>query len=225
MKCPHCQIDFHDLWETKAIMYNSSILHLNIRNPTAGLWHYKTCYCSSCGGSIIKICLSDIQGRDVWSKIVQPQSAARGKDVSDVPENLVADYKEACDVVSISAKASAALSRRCLQNILNANGYTGRDLSKQIDAVLNEMDPKKAIPPKLRDTIDSVRNFGNFSAHPITDLTTLQIVDVEPEEAEWCLEIIEECFEHFYINPTIVKRRKAALDAKLAAAGKPLSKS
>jgi Domain of unknown function (DUF4145) len=90
--------------------------------------------------------------------------------------------------------------------------------------LLNEPDPKKAIPQRLRDTIDAIRNFGNFSTHPITETTALQIVDVEPEEAEWCLEILEECFEHFYVGPEIAKAKKAALDAKLAATGKPPSK-
>ena len=90
--------------------------------------------------------------------------------------------------------------------------------------MLNEPDPKKAIPQRLRQTIDAIRNFGNFSAHPITDKTALQIIDVEPHEAEWCLEILEECFEHFYVGPAVVRSRKAALDAKLAAAGKQPSK-
>lgn len=55
-------------------------------------------------------------------------------------------------------------------------------------------------------------------------MTTLQVIAVEPEEAEWCLEIVEEMFEHFYVKPAQAKARKAALDAKLAAAGKPPSK-
>ena len=52
----------------------------------------------------------------------------------------------------------------------------------------------------------------------------MQIIDVEPDEAEWCLEIIEELFEHFYVEPAAAMAKKAALDAKLAAAGKPPSK-
>jgi hypothetical protein len=66
--------------------------------------------------------------------------------------------------------------------------------------------------------------FGNFSAHPINDKTALQIIEVEPHEAEWCLDILEECFEHFYVGQAIARARKAALDARLAAAGKSPSK-
>jgi hypothetical protein len=32
------------------------------------------------------------------------------------------------------------------------------------------------------------------------------------------------CFDHYYVKPALAKTRKAALDAKLTAAGKPLSK-
>jgi hypothetical protein len=89
---------------------------------------------------------------------------------------------------------------------------------------LNETDAKKAIPERLRSTIDAIRNFGNFGAHPINDKTALRIVEVDDHEAEWFLEILEERFEHFYMGPAIARERKAALDEKLAAAGKPPSK-
>jgi len=69
-------------------------------------------------------------------------------------------------------------------------------------------------------TVDGIRNFGNFSAHPIDDKTTLQVIDVEDHEAEWCLETIEELFEHFYVGPATAKTMIDNLNAKLAAAGK-----
>jgi hypothetical protein len=140
------------------------------------------------------------------------------------PKRLLKDYVEACNVLPISPKASAALSRRCLQNILHKEGYKGRDLAVEIDLLLNEADPTKAIPQRLRTTIDLIRNFGNFSAHPINDKTALQIIEVEPHEAGWCLEVLEECFQHFYVGPAIAEARKAALDEKLTAAGKLPSK-
>ena len=87
-----------------------------------------------------------------------------------------------------------------------------------------EQDNTKAIPTSLRQTVDAIRQFGNFSAHPVTDQITLQIIPVEPEEAEWCLEILEEMFDHYYVRPAHAEARKAALDAKLGAAGKSKSK-
>ena len=51
-----------------------------------------------------------------------------------------------------------------------------------------------------------------------------RFIDVEPEEAEWCLEILEALFDHFYVEPEKAKAKKAALNDKLKAAGKPPSK-
>jgi Domain of unknown function (DUF4145) len=108
--------------------------------------------------------------------------------------------------------------------MIRADGYKARDLAHEIDLLLNETDPMKALPRKLHETVDSIRNFGNFAAHPTDNKATLELIDVEPHEAEWCLETIEELFEHFYLGPTAAKAKKAALDAKLAAGGKPPAK-
>jgi hypothetical protein len=156
--------------------------------------------------------------------MVFPIGADRGPVSKEVPKHIAEDYIEAARVLPISPKASAALARRCLQAVLRDQGYKAKDLAKEIDLLLNEADPRKAIPNNLRMTIDVIRNFGNFSAHPITDLTQLQVIDVEPEEANWCLDILDEMFAHFYVRPAEADARKAALDAKLAAAGKPPSK-
>jgi Domain of unknown function (DUF4145) len=142
---------------------------------------------------------------------VYPIGANRGPVPPEVPPGIAQDYIEACNVLPISPKASAALSRRCLQNMLHAYGYKTKHLAKEIDILLNEVDPKKALPYKLRVTVDGIRNFGNFSAHPINDKTTLQVIDVEPHEAEWSLEIIEELFEHFYVGPRRQRPRRLRL--------------
>ena len=51
------------------------------------------------------------------------------------------DYEEAALVLSISPKASAALSRRCLQTILREHGYGQKDLARimhpQVAKLLN----------------------------------------------------------------------------------------
>jgi hypothetical protein len=78
----------------------------------------------------------------------------------------------------------------------------------------------KALPRRLRDTIDVIRNFGNFAAHPNEIKASLEIIDVEPQ-AEWSLATIEELFEHFYVGPAIAATKKAELNAKLALIGKP----
>lgn len=218
MKCPHCSIHFHESWAAH---------HFKDRSGYSLRWEYRRCTCPSCKDDIIEIRFGrwtdgNFFGDD-W-KLFYPAGANRGPVPPEVPDIIKTDYIESCQVLPISSKASAALSRRCLQNMLRDNGYKAKDLSKEIDLLLNEPDPMKAIPLTLRTTIDGIRNFGNFSAHPISDVTTLQVIDVEPHEAEWCLEILEEAFQHFYVRPAEAKARKAALDAKLKSAGKPVSK-
>lgn len=188
-----------------------------------GGWVLIRCECPACERAIIRLQQQTAQGA-IFDRQVFPLGSSRGPTPTAVPPNIAGDYEEACNVLVISPKASAALSRRCLQNMLHSHGYKGKDLAKEIDLLLNEPDRSKAIPSKLRMTIDAIRNFGNFSAHPIDDKTSLQIIDVEPEEAEWCLEVVEEMFDHFYVGPAEAGVKKAALDAKLIAAGKPVSK-
>lgn len=198
-----------------------------VESPDTGAgiyWYYQSALCPECDDVTIQVARSDTnQNFTAWRQIY-PIGANRGPVPKEVPAEIAQDYMEACNVLPISPKASAALSRRSLQNMLHANGYKAKDLAKEIDLLLNETDPRKALPHKLRETVDGIRNFGNFSAHPIDDKTTLQVIDVEAHEAEWCLETIEELFEHFYVGPAAAKAKKASLDAKLAAAGKPKSK-
>ena len=66
-----------------------------------------------------------------------------------------------------------------------------------------------------------VRNIGNFAAHPNKSLHTGEIVDVEPLEAEWCLETLEILFDHYFVRPTEIRRRQEAINDKLVDAGKP----
>jgi hypothetical protein len=223
VKCPHCSIH-HDNWVVEQFTRGTGAVrssHDNLR----GTWRYATAYCPGCKDVIVNIAL--INEHDIvlkpWRQ-VYPIGGNRGPVPAEVPPNIATDYVEACNVLAISSKASAALARRCLQNMLHAHGYRARDLAKEIDLLLDETDPKKALPHKLRETVDAIRNFGNFSAHPIDDKTTLQVIEVEPHEAEWCLETIEELFDHFYVGPAAAAAKKAALNAKLAAGGKPAAK-
>jgi hypothetical protein len=225
MKCLHCTIDFHENW-IPGIFAREKVEFILPFGSAEVYWYYRTAICSQCKDGIIEIAPKATSGSVMavdW-RMVYPVGASRGPVSPEVPEEIAQDYIEACNVLPFSAKASAALSRRCLQNILHNAGYMGRDLNAEIDLLLNEDNPKKAIPQRLRDTIDAIRNFGNFGAHPINAKTALQIIEVDDHEAEWCLEILEECVDHFYVGPAITKVNKDALNAKLAAAKKPPSK-
>ena len=138
---------------------------------------------------------------------------------AEVPEEFTADYKEACLVLADSPKASAALSRRCLQHILQekSGAKTQNNLAKTIGEVIDY----PATPRDVADSLDMVRNIGNFSAHPNKSTNTGEIVPVEPMEAEWCLDVIEMLFDLYFVRPREIQRRRDSVNEKLAATGKP----
>jgi hypothetical protein len=141
---------------------------------------------------------------------------------SDIPSNYIKEYEEAYRIITDSPKASAALSRRLLQQLLEEKGNIKKDdLSNEIQQVINSGQLRK----NLADSIDSIRNIGAFGAHPLKSKTTDQIVEVEPGEAEWNLYILELLFDFYFVQPAEVKRKQDALNQKLKDLGKPPMKT
>lgn len=133
-----------------------------------------------------------------------------------MPQNIAEDFNEACAVLPISAKASAALSRRCLQHLLQERKVSKSDnLSKAIDDAL-----LTNLPSHIAGDLDAIRNVGMFAAHPKKSQNTGEILSVEPEEAEWNLDVIELLFDFYYVQPAISKAKRIALNKKLEDAGK-----
>jgi hypothetical protein len=118
----------------------------------------------------------------------------------------------------LSPKASAALSRRILQNIIREDfNIERRDLAKEIDSFI----ALPGIPSYLADAVDAVRNIGNFAAHPLKDTNTGEVVDVEPGEAEWLIEVLDALFDFKFVQPRRLAERKQKLNEKLKGLGKP----
>jgi len=127
------------------------------------------------------------------------------------------DFVEGCTILRYSPKASAALSRRCMQAVLRDKaGTTKKDLYDQIEEVINS----GKVPSHVAGDLHAVRVIGNFAAHTMKSTTSGGIVDVEPGEAEWNLEVLESLFDFYFVEPTKSAHRKAALNKKLREAGK-----
>ncbi len=173
--------------------------------------------CSECERFIVRL---DHMAGGMWvSELVHPRGVTRAPLSPDVPPEYAEDYREACLVLADSPKASAALSRRCLQQLLREQGgATPANLSDEIDQVMN------TLPSHLGQAIDGVRNIGNFAAHPTKNTNTGEIVEVEPGEAEWLLDTLEGLFDFYFVQPELLKRKRDALNQKLKDAGKPQMK-
>lgn len=223
MICPHCGVSIHP-HETR------TDLGIVQDAPLIAAWNLIVwaAICPDCGEPILDMDAIKTPHRMPAAKVdfgrIFPTGTFLRPAPGEVPPEITVDYDEARRVLPLSPKSSAALSRRCLQAILREQGYPQHNLVDQIDAVLKEADPRKAIPSGLHQTIDAIRQFGNFGAHQMTDATTLQVIEVQPGEAEWCIDIVEQAFDHYYVKPAQAAAKKAALNQKLAAAKKKPAK-
>jgi len=203
-KCPHCNMP--NRFEKSVDHQNLTLSYWNVENGLGD--HYKIlklCRCTNCGENII---IFD-------EKVVYPIGFTRSSAPNEVPTEIGQDFNEACLVESLSKKASAALARRCLQSMLHEQGITKANLSLEIDKAMENL------PSHLSKAIDAIRNIGNFATHPIKSTNTGEIVDVEEGETEWILNVLEQLFDFYYVQPAITQAKKSALNIKLKSAGKP----
>jgi hypothetical protein len=149
--------------------------------------------------------------------LVRPKGSSRSPCPIEVPKQFADDYVEACLVAPDNPKASAALSRRCLQNIIREKAKVRPgNLADEIQQALDS----GALPSYLAEVIDGVRNIGNFAAHPLKSLNTGEIVPVEPAEAEWNLDVLEGLFDFYFVQPTLIEKKRQVIDQKLKEVGK-----
>lgn len=220
MKCPHCIVEinpnFEEFYLGVDVDGHWSVYAMNCPNP-------------NCEKKIIQVAKGEAQRQPMSGSIfnlannlsrytVRPITSSRPPAPSEVDTMFAADYSEACLTFSFSPKASAALSRRCLQNILREKaGVKKDDLSREIQEVIDN----KGLPSHLAESIDAIRVVGNFAAHPTKSTATGEIVEVEVGEAEWLLDVIEALFDFYFVQPTILKAKREALNKKLSEIGKP----
>ena len=123
-----------------------------------------------------------------------------------VPEPIANDYREAYLIHDQSPKASATLSRRCLQGMIRDFWKVSKGkLKDEIDAIHGNLDPD------VWESIEAVRKVGNIGAHMEANIDV--IVDVEPEEAALLLELIETLVDDWYVQRETRKSRLAAVKA------------
>lgn len=212
MKCPHCTTGVHGAWSSTNLAQEKS---------PAGhdLWFVKYMNCPECGNVII----------DLWRTppgdphmpnlryVAWPQHATRPV-APEVEPRFAEDFRQASATLSVSPKASAAVSRRCLQDVIREKAGIKKPT---LDAEIQELINSGTTPSWLVENLDAVRVVGNFAAHPTKSTNTGEVVDVEPGEAEFLLDVLEGLFDFYFIQPAKAKQQRAAINAKLQETGKP----
>lgn len=218
MKCPHCQNNFHPEPKTFELGNHGRT------DSWSYLWRAVVLTCPACGEPTVFVDYQQDYGRTKFrgAQIMAfPKKGMKASAPPDVPLPIAQDFNEASVVITDSPQASAALSRRCLQHVLNERGVSkSENLSTAIDDAL-----KTGLPSHLADNLDAIRNIGNFAAHPQKSQHSGEILPVEPEEASWNLEVLELLFDFYYVQPNRAAARRAELNAKLTEVGKRPMKS
>lgn len=151
-----------------------------------------------------------------WTSIF-PEYRAPARPVPDeVPDKHRELYGEATATLEISPRASAALSRRLLQDLLRDAGYEQHNLSAAIKAFITD----RGTPSFLAEAVDHVREVGNYGAHELKEVQSGTVLNVEPGEAEYNLDVLDTLFDHLFVQPERLRRNKEAVNRKLKSAGR-----
>lgn len=193
-QCPYCSVVMpktNDTYDYQLPAYkalNGKYGTNQYCDSTLKISFYK---CPSCGNFTI---FAEGMGDSVQGlhTILKPNSLA--KQFPDyIPDAIRNDYEEACAIADLSPKASATLSRRCLQGMIcDFWEIKESNLAKAIEKLEGK------IPTPQWKVIDGVRRIGNIGAHMEKDINL--IVDIEPDEAQKLIKLIEHLLEQWYIN-------------------------
>ena len=148
-------------------------------------------YCSACNQVSI-LAEGFLNNKDRVNPNIYPISSARHFP-EYVPQQIRNDYEEAAAIVDLSPKASATLSRRCLQGMIaNFWGIKENNLAQAIKQLQSKVDVL------TWETIDSIRKIGNIGAHMERDVNL--IIDIDPDEATQLLRFIEFLIDSWYVE-------------------------
>jgi hypothetical protein len=213
MKCPHCGTAFFDTPDKQET--------IPLGKDADGSWRLIKRMCPSCTRMILHLQHGQqhwkADGKPVeWDWVymgqeeivatapVRPRSHHQPPCPPEVPQDLAQDYVEACMILSDSPKASAALSRQCLQRLLRDHGHVApTDLQTEIECAIES----RVLPSYLAETLRTIARVGNFAACPGKKLRVGEIAPVEPGEPEWNIITLESLFDYFFVAPEAAKRK------------------
>jgi hypothetical protein len=137
----------------------------------------------------------------VNDKLVDPASAPVEPPHPDLPNECQREYNEASSVFNHSPRASAALIRLALQELMPAVGGAGKNINDDIRTLVS-----KGLPVMVQQALDVCRVVGNNAVHP----GEIQLNDT-PEIAQSLFRLINIIVEEMITKPKEIEKIYAAL--------------
>lgn len=210
MVCPRCSVTVRpeSVWQAPI-------------NGDAGDWQAASWLCPSCDKNFVTTAMRVHTGgpktqegsyeyRDI--AVVWPRSSSRPPLPPEVPEPYAGLYREAALILDDSPRASAMLSRRCLQHLLREEAHAPKlkNLHDEIEWAIENA----GLPPYVTESIHEPRIVGNMGAHP-TKSEDGEYIEVVAGEADWMLDVLDSLFEFYFVAKARTAARKAALAERI----------
>lgn len=196
MQCPHCLCEF----DAKPHVFA-------LGQDPDGTWQVSSIRCPTCDRLIVDFCTAEGQvypGR--------PALFNRPRLSEDVPSDLAAEYHTAATVIPYSPEASAAISRRLLHAFLAEYVGAGEGtLAEQIATARTSC----ALPPYLRDSLDTLTRVARLDANEAKSTHPEALVPTEPGEPEWLLDVLDQFFDLYFVQPARMQRKRARLEERV----------
>jgi hypothetical protein len=192
--CPHCGAISHQTWfRVFAHSYQKKgeapfmpvgipigasrelgALFLKIMSKKIFQEHHK--YASNSGTELRNLHVSKCYSCGEWAvwvtdNLIFPQTNFEIAPNPEMPDDIKVDFNEAASIVGESPRGAAALLRLCIQKIVVKLGEDGKNLNRDIAALV-----KKGLNTKIQQALDLVRVIGNNAVHP-------GVIDIHDDKA------------------------------------------
>lgn len=185
--CPSCNAYAKQFWGNAYAPFGGAGAHQRIEGVT----------CAKC---------AHCQNESIWvgRQLIHPVSTQAPPPNTDLPEDILLDYREASRIVGDSPRGAAALLRLCIQKLCKHLGESGKNINNDIAALV-----KKGLNPTIQKSLDLVRVIGNEAVHP----GTIDLID-EPETAITLFKLVNIITEAMITQPKMIESLYEGLPAE-----------
>ena len=200
-KCPNCAVvatfNFENEWPyeppiRKSITSMDQITGLDqaVKKARMKSFSIRTLKCNACNAiTVIAYPEGMLHDKGV---LVWPIKSSRKLEREELlTPTIKKDFYEAASIEKFSPTASAALSRRCLQQIIKEKYSSLMPKNDKLKIQVNAVLVANVLPDYISSELHSIRSIGNNAAHPNVDPATNEIIEVEEGEASDCLNVLE----------------------------------